>query len=91
LFRKQEQLDIVAKDTEVLKEEGFPFELLDHQGVINIESVLAHAMIDFVGGLRLPNDQMGDCQKFTTELSEIAKLQGVQFLFNIILKPLKKM
>ena len=29
LFRKQQQLDVAGKDTEVLKHEGVPFELLD--------------------------------------------------------------
>lgn len=90
LFRKQQQLDIAGKDTEVLKEEGVPFELLDQAGVIRAEPALAHATIDFVGGLRLPNDQTGDCQKFTTELSEIAKKQGVQFLFNTQIKSIEK-
>lgn len=90
LFRKQEQLDIAGKDTAVLREEGVPFELLDHQGVIDVEPALAHATVDFVGGLRLPNDQTGDCQKFTTELSIIAKHQGVQFLFNTQIKTIEK-
>ena len=90
LFRKQEQLDIAGKDTEVLKEENVPFELLDKEGVIRVEPALAHATVDFVGGLRLPNDQTGDCQKFTTELSEIAKKQGVQFLFNTHIKSISK-
>ena len=78
LFRKQEQLDIAGKDTEVLKEENVPFELLDKEGVIRVEPALAHATVDFVGGLRLPNDQTGDCQKFTTELTEHAKKQEVK-------------
>lgn len=82
LFRKQSQLDIAGKDTEVLKEEGVPFELLDKAGVMRAEPALAHATVDFVGGLRLPNDQTGDCQKFTTELAELTMKQGVQYLFN---------
>lgn len=82
LFRGQSQLDIAGKDTEVLKEEGVPFELLDKAGVIRAEPALAHATVDFVGGLRLPNDQTGDCQKFTTELAELTMKQGVQYLFN---------
>ena len=90
LFRKQEQLDIAGKDTEVLKEENVPFELLDKEGVIRVEPALAHATVDFVGGLRLPNDQTGDCQKFTTELSEISKKQGVEFLFNTHIKSIDK-
>ena len=82
LFRKQEQLDVAGKDTEVLKEEGVPYELLDHAGVIRAEPALAEATVDFVGGLRLPNDQTGDCQKFTTELAELTLQQGVRYLFN---------
>lgn len=82
LFRKQSQLDIAGKDTEVLRDEGVPFELLDKAGVIRAEPALAHATVDFVGGLRLPNDQTGDCQKFTTELAELTIKQGVQYLFN---------
>lgn len=82
LFRTQQQLDVAGKDTEVLKQEGVPFELLDHAGVVGIEPALANATVDFVGGLRLPNDQTGDCQKFTTELAELAAKQGVNFIFN---------
>ncbi|QIO06062.1 D-amino acid dehydrogenase [Acinetobacter shaoyimingii] len=82
LFRYQHQLDIAGKDTEVLKEEGVPFELLDKAGVIRVEPALALATVDFVGGLRLPNDQTGDCQKFTTELADLIQEKGVKFLFN---------
>ncbi|MEG0342565.1 D-amino acid dehydrogenase [Acinetobacter sp. TY2] len=90
LFRKQEQLDVAGKDTEVLKEEGVPYELLDKQGVIGVEPALADATVDFVGGLRLPNDQTGDCQKFTTELAELAINQGVDFLFNTVIESIEK-
>ena len=82
LFRKQEQLDNAVKDTEVLKEEGVPYQLLDKQGVIDIEPALAHAQVDFVGGLRLPNDQTGDCQKFTQKIAQYARELGVQFRLN---------
>ncbi|MGA4816477.1 FAD-dependent oxidoreductase [Pseudomonas aeruginosa] len=34
-----------------------------------------------VGALRLPNDQTGDCQLFTTRLAEMAKGLGVEFRF----------
>lgn len=89
LFRHQHQLDIADKDTEVLKEEDVPFELLDKQGVIRVEPALAHATVDFVGGLRLPNDQTGDCQKFTTELADLIKQKGVNFLFNTHIQSLE--
>ncbi|TCM64511.1 D-amino acid dehydrogenase small subunit [Acinetobacter calcoaceticus] len=86
LFRKQQQLDAAVKDTTVLAEEGVPFELLDHAGVVAIEPGLANATVDFVGGLRLPNDQTGDCQKFTTELALLAAQMGVHFIFNQSIK-----
>ena len=89
LFRHQHQLDIADKDTKVLKEEDVPFELLDKQGVIQVEPALAHATVDFVGGLRLPNDQTGDCQKFTTELADLIKQKGVNFLFNTHIQSLE--
>lgn len=89
LFRHQHQLDIADKDTEVLKEEGVPFELLDKEGVIRVEPALANATVDFAGGLRLPNDQTGDCQKFTTELADLIKQKGVNFLFNTHIQSLE--
>jgi D-amino-acid dehydrogenase len=58
--------------------------------VIQAEPALAKATVDFVGGLRLPNDQTGDCQKFTVELAELAQKQGVQFLFNHSIDYLEK-
>jgi D-amino-acid dehydrogenase len=79
LFRKQEQLDGVAKDVAVLQADGVPFELLDRAGCIAAEPGLAHASDDFVGGLRLPNDETGDCFKFTNALAALAQSMGVRF------------
>ena len=36
----------------------------------------------FVGGLRLPQDETGDCHMFTQALADIAEALGVRFLFN---------
>ena len=58
--------------------------------MIGVEPALAGATVDFVGGLRLPNDQTGDCQKFTTELAELAINQGVNFLFNTVIEGIEK-
>lgn len=90
LFRKQEQLDAASKDTSVLKEEGVPYELLDREGVLAVEPALATATTDFVGGLRLPHDETGDCQKFTTELAVLAQKKGVQFRFGEHIKTIQR-
>jgi D-amino-acid dehydrogenase len=34
------------------------------------------------GGLRLPNDETGDCQMFTTQLAAMAEALGVKFRYN---------
>src|SRR5690606_12367801 len=82
LFRTQEQLDAIGKDIEVLRAGGVPFEVLDRQGCINAEPGLAHARDPFVGGLRLPNDETGDCYKFTLALAKLAEARGVAFQYD---------
>lgn len=81
LFRTQYQLDGVGKDIAVLRAGGVPFEVLDRAGCIAAEPGLAHADDDFVGGLRLPHDETGDCFKFTNALAKLAEALGVRFQF----------
>ncbi|MGQ5523313.1 D-amino acid dehydrogenase [Chitinimonas sp. PSY-7] len=82
LFRTQQQLDSAARDIEVLKSCGVPFELLDEAGCVGAEPALGLVPGRVVGGLRLPNDETGDCQRFTTELAKRAEQLGVEFRFN---------
>jgi D-amino-acid dehydrogenase len=82
LFRTQKQLDGTAKDIEVLKQYGVPYELLDHAGFVKVEPALHLTQDKFVGALRLPGDETGDCQLFTTRLAEMATALGVRFLFD---------
>lgn len=82
LFRKQEQMDTIDKDTDILKDSGVDFERLDKDGVLACEPALAYSSADIVGGLRLPNDQTGDCRIFTHKLAQICQKLGVCFEFN---------
>ncbi|MET0337986.1 MAG: FAD-dependent oxidoreductase, partial [Caulobacter sp.] len=50
---------------------------------------LAHAADHFVGGLRLPNDETGDCFKFTNALAKLAQAKGVQFRFETAVEALE--
>jgi D-amino-acid dehydrogenase len=83
LFRKQAQLDSTADDIAVLRQYGVPYEVLDREGCIKAEPALAQVKEKFVGGLRLPEDETGDCQMFTAALAEHAARLGVQFRFNV--------
>ncbi|MDD2880556.1 MAG: D-amino acid dehydrogenase [Rhodoferax sp.] len=83
LFRTQKQLDGTAKDIEILKQYNVPYQLLDRTGYLKYEPALAGVQDKFVGALRLPGDETGDCFKFTNTLAERAKALGVTFRFNV--------
>ena len=79
LFRTQQQLDGIASDIAILKDYGVPYEVLDQAGFVKAEPALALTQDKFVGGLRLPNDETGDCFKFTQRLAAMAAELGVKF------------
>ncbi|NTX31200.1 D-amino acid dehydrogenase [Burkholderia pyrrocinia] len=82
LFRTQQQLDGAAKDIAVLQEANVPFELLSPADLKNAEPALAAVAHKLTGGLRLPGDETGDCQLFTTRLAALAESLGVKFRYN---------
>jgi D-amino-acid dehydrogenase len=82
LFRTQKQLDGIAKDIEILKDYKVPYEVLDRAGFCRVEPALAHTQQKFVGALRLPNDETGDCYKFTQRIAALAQEAGASFRFD---------
>ena len=83
VFRTQQQLDHIHGDVEVLQKYGVPFEVLDPKGIVAAEPGLATAGVPFVGALRLPNDDTGDCNLFTDRLSKLAAAAGVTFHYGV--------
>ena len=59
-----------------------PYEILDAAGCIAVEPGLAAARDKIVGGLRLPDDETGDCKMFTEALAKLAEEKGVRFRFS---------
>jgi D-amino-acid dehydrogenase len=88
LFRNQAQLDGTGADIEILKRYGVGYEVLDRAGCIRHEPALASVQEKFVGGLRLPGDETGDCFKFTQNLAQLALQRGVQFRYGTPIKRL---
>jgi D-amino-acid dehydrogenase len=82
LFRTQKQLDGIGGDIDVLKQYNVPYEVLDRAGFCRVEPALARTQHKFVGALRLPGDETGDCFQFTQRLSEMAQAKGVRFRFD---------
>ena len=89
VFRTQKQFDSAEKDTAVLSRCNVPFELLDRDGCARAEPALALVKTSLVGGLRLPMDETGDCQLFTTHLAEEAIKLGVKFRQNVTIENLQ--
>ncbi|NDL62475.1 D-amino acid dehydrogenase [Acerihabitans arboris] len=82
VFRTEQQYASAAKDIAVLRDEGVPYELLESHQLAGVEPALAGVAHKLSGGLRLPNDETGDCQLFTQRLAAMAAEQGVGFRYN---------
>jgi D-amino-acid dehydrogenase len=86
LFRSQKMLDGTAKDTAILERFGVPYELLDAEGCVRHEPALGRVRGKFVGGLRLPGDETGDCFKFTGALAALCRQLGVEFRYGTMVE-----
>jgi D-amino-acid dehydrogenase len=82
VFRTQQQFDGAAKDIAVLREANVPYELLTANELAQAEPALTATSHKLTGGLRLPGDETGDCQLFTTRLAALAEQTGVSFRYN---------
>ncbi len=82
LFRTAEQYENAIRDIAVLQDAGVPYQLLESARLADVEPALAEVAHKLTGGLRLPNDETGDCQLFTQRLAQMAEQAGVVFRFN---------
>jgi D-amino-acid dehydrogenase len=88
LFRNQQQLDASHTDIEILQRYGVPYESLNVESCLKIEPALAQVKEKFVGALRLPGDETGDCFKFTQNLAKLAEGLGVKFEYGVSIERL---
>ena len=88
LFRNQQQLDASETDIAILKSYDVPYESLDKAACLKVEPALAQVQHKFVGALRLPGDETGDCFKFTQNLAKLAEGLGVKFKYGVSIERL---
>lgn len=88
MFRNQKQLDAAQTDMAILDRYGVPYELLDREGCLVVEPGLADVREKVAGGLRLINDETGDCFLFTQGLAEKARRLGVEFRMGVNIRRL---
>jgi D-amino-acid dehydrogenase len=82
VFRTEEELAAAESSARVLAEFGVAHSIVDAQEVIAIEPALRAATVKLAGGLHLPDDETGDCHKFTAALADLLSRRGVVFRFN---------
>ncbi|MGB3289933.1 MAG: D-amino acid dehydrogenase [Burkholderiaceae bacterium] len=88
VFRSQQQLDDVGRDIDVLREAGIAYQLLSRRELHQAEPALARSEDKLAGGLRLPDDETGDCQLFSTRLAQEAQKLGVEFRYGVDIRRL---
>jgi len=81
LFRTAAQYAAAQRDIQVLDACGVPYELFDSARLQTAEPALARGAHKLAGGLRLPNDETGDCRLFTRRLAALAAELGVEFRY----------
>ncbi|WEK44636.1 MAG: D-amino acid dehydrogenase [Candidatus Sphingomonas colombiensis] len=89
LFRTEKQLAGSTKDMAVLDDFGVDYDLLDRAGCVAAEPGLAATSDKFVGGVRLPGDETGDCQMFTRSLADWLAANGVDFRYETTIEALE--
>lgn len=90
VFRTEHQVEAIAKDLKVLAADGVPFTQLSADECLAYEPGLAGSRHLIAGGLLLPEDETGDCFKFTNALAALARGLGVSFRTGVTIHGLER-
>ncbi|QTD89513.1 D-amino acid dehydrogenase [Burkholderia anthina] len=89
LLRGAFDVEMVQPALKVLRDAGIAFRELDAAGCTAIEPGLRWARQAPVGGIYLPDDEAGDCARFTRELRALCEANGVTFRFRTEIRALE--
>jgi D-amino-acid dehydrogenase len=82
LFRSDYDRELAQPSLDVLRDAGIAWRELDAAGCAQVEPGLAWSHTKPVAGIYLPDDEAGDCARFTRELRAVCEASGVRFLFD---------
>ncbi|NTZ07144.1 D-amino acid dehydrogenase [Burkholderia metallica] len=88
LLRGAFDVEMAQPALKVLRDAGIAFRELDAAGCTAIEPGLRWARQAPVGGIYLPDDEAGDCARFTRELRALCEANGVTFRFRTAIRVL---
>jgi D-amino-acid dehydrogenase len=82
LFRSEYDLELAQPSLAVLRDAGIVFREVSASQCVDIEPGLRWARQTPVSGVYLPDDEAGDCARFTRELRSVCESLGVVFRFD---------
>ncbi|WP_321933152.1 D-amino acid dehydrogenase [Burkholderia cenocepacia] len=88
LLRSAFDVEMAQPALKVLRDADIAFRELDAAGCTAIEPGLRWARQAPVGGIYLPDDEAGDCARFTRELRALCEANGVTFRFRTAIRAL---
>jgi len=80
LYRKAADLDIATREAQLLDRLGIAYRSLDRAACVAREPALRDSQDKIVGGMLFPDDESGDCRRFTEQLAARAQQLGVKLL-----------
>ena len=89
LLRSEKDSRLVQPGLQVLRDAGVPFSEINAEDVRKIEPAI-NPDTEFLGGIHLPNDEVGNCRQFALLLKDVARGLGVNFRFNTAVAQLKQ-
>lgn len=88
LFRSEYDVELAQPALTVLRDAGIAHREVSAAQCVEIEPGLRWAREAPLSGLYLPDDEAGDCARFTRELRAVCERNGVQFRFDTTIKSL---
>lgn len=82
IFQSQQSFDEGVKVAHWLKQAAIGHEILTRESLIALEPALAPIQDQLVGGIRYPDDEVGNARLFCEELRSVLKEMGVEFRFS---------
>jgi D-amino-acid dehydrogenase len=87
LLRAERDRKLVEPGLQLLRDGGIKFQEVDAEGARKIEPAL-NPDTPFLGGIYLPDDEVGNCRQFALLLKNEAQALGARFEFNSQVAPL---
>ncbi|MCC6470830.1 MAG: D-amino acid dehydrogenase [Alphaproteobacteria bacterium] len=81
LYRDQANLETGVEHMRMMREQGLRIDVLDAEGCARVEPTLGRVKHRIAGAIHCPDDESGDCEKFTVGLAETCRRMGVEFRY----------